>query len=241
MNAFFLFGFRSDTESDIESLADTLVSHDSIESEDTSPIVRHQHDFKSSRKALCEKGKLKSDPGSEVQPDQTLINQRILSQLDAIGKRFSVIESSASGATSKVKNSVCGSTTASSSLPSSSHEGNMNVKIPDLHTIKNDKLIQEQVEECIRQLTSSDKKGTDPRIKSQRGGSVDIYVKGKVKWPHEYVLAGSTKDRVTYNQLNITQFMAGFCRIMREESCQITKDHMLHYVISLLNDTNDFS
>ena len=194
-------------------------------------MVKHKHDFKSSRKALRGKGKVKSDPRSEDQLDQTLIHQRILFKLDAIGKRLSVIESSASGATSKVKNSVCGSTTASSSLPSSSHEGNMHAKIPDLHTIRNDKLIQEQVEEHIRQLSSSDKKGTDPRIKSQCGGSVDIYVKEKVKWPLEYVLVGSNKDRVTYNQLNITQFMVGFCRIMREESCQITKKHMLDYLI----------
>ena len=55
----------------------------------------------------------KSDLRSEIQPDKTLINQRILSQLDAIGKQLSVIESSPSVASSKVKNSVCGSTTAS--------------------------------------------------------------------------------------------------------------------------------
>ena len=172
-----------------------------------------------------------------------MINQRILSQLDAIGKRLSVIENSASVASSKVKNSdsVCGSTTASSSLPSSSQEDTMHAKLPDLHSIRHTRLIQDQVEECIRQLSNSDKKGTDPRIKSQSGGSVDIFVKEKVKWPHEYVLAGSTKDRVSYNQLNITQFMAGFCQIMREESCQTTKDHMLDYIISLLDDSNDFS
>ena len=189
------------------------------------------------------KGKVKPDPRSEVQPDQTLINQRILSQLDAIGKRLSVIENSASVASSKVKNSdsVCGSTTASSSLPSSSQEDTMQAKLPDLHSIRHNRVIQDQVEERIRQLSNSDKKGTDPRIKSQRGGSVDIFVKEKVKWPHEYVLAGSTKDRVSYNQLNITQFMVGFCRIMREESCQTTKDHMLDYIISLLDDSNDFS
>ena len=110
-----------------------------------------------------------------------MINQRILSQLDAIGKQLSVIESSPSVANSKVKNSVCGSTTASSSVPGSFHEDNMHAKLPDLYTIRHDKLIQEQVEERIRQLSSSDKKGTDPRIKSQRGGSVDIYVKEKVK------------------------------------------------------------
>ena len=233
---------RSDTESDIESLVDTLVSRGSTDSEDTSPVPKHTHDFKTSRKVMRGKGKVRSDPRSEVQPDQTLINQRILSQLDAIGKRLSVIENFASVASSKVKNSdsVCGSTTASSTLPSSSQEDNMHAKLPDLHSIRH-KLIQDQVEERIRQLSNSDKKGTVPRIKSQRDGSVDIYVKEKVKWPHEYVLAGSTKDRVTYNQLNITQFMAGFCRIMREESCQTTKDHMLDYIISLLDDSNDFS
>ena len=233
---------RSDTDSDIESLADTLVSRGSTDTDDTSPVSKHSHHFKTSRKTLRGKGKVKSDPRSEVQPDQTLINQRILSQLDAIGKRLSVIESSASVASSKVKksSSVCGSTTASSSLPSSSKEDTMHAKLPDLHTIRHDKLVQEQVEERIRQLSNSDKKGTDPRIKSQRGGSVDIYVKEKVKWPHEYVLAGNTKDRISYNQLNITQFMSGFCRIMREESCQVTKDHMLDYLISLLDDSNDF-
>ena len=35
--------------------------------------------------------------------------------------------------------------------------------------------------------------------------------------------------------------MAGFCRIMKEESCQITKNHMLDYLIALLDDSNNFS
>ena len=70
---------RSDTESDIESLVDTLVSHGSTDSEDTSPVHKQIHDFKTSRKAMRAKGKVRSDPRSEVQPDQTLINQRILS------------------------------------------------------------------------------------------------------------------------------------------------------------------
>ena len=234
---------RSDTESDIESLLDTFVSRPSTDSDDTSPVHKHSNDFKTLRKAMRGKGKVKPDPRSEVQPDQTLINQRILSQLDAIGKRLSVIENSASVASSKTKNSdsVCGSTSASSSLPSSSQEDTMHAKLPNLHSIRHNKMIQEQVQECIRQLSNSDKRGTDPRVKSQRGGSVDIFVKEKIKWSHEYILAGTTKDRVTYNQLNITQFMAGFCQIMREESCHVTKDHMLDYLISLLDDSNDFS
>ena len=70
---------------------------------------------------------------------------------------------------------------------------------------------------------------------------MDIFVKERVKWPHEFVLAGSTKDRNTYNQLNITQWMSGFCRILRDENCQKIRDHMLDYSIALLDDSNDFS
>ena len=104
-----------------------------------------------------------SDPREEKLPDQALINQKILSQLDAIDKRLTVIENkSASPAKPKAK------------------------KI--------------------------DKKES-----------------------------GNTKYIISYNQLNITQWMAGFCRIMKEESCQVTKDHMLDYLIALLNDSNDFS
>ena len=183
LNEFSLSGSvsRSDTESNIESLVDIFVSRASTDSKDTSPVHKHSNDFKTSRKAMRGKEKVRSDPRSEVQPDQTLINQRILSQLDAIGKRLSVIENSASVASSKTKNSdsVCGSTTASSRLPSSSQEDTMHAKLPKLYSIRNNKLIQEQVEERFRQLSNSDKKGTDPRIKSQRGGSVDIFVKEK--------------------------------------------------------------
>ena len=37
------------------------------------------------------------------------------------------------------------------------------------------------------------------------------------------------------------QWMAGFCRTMKEENCIQNKDAMLDYLISLLDDCNDFS
>ena len=36
------------------------------------------------------------------------------------------------------------------------------------------------------------------------------------------------------------QWMAGFCRAMREESDQNSKEAMLDYLISLLDDANNF-
>ena len=138
------------------------------------------------------------------QPDQTLINERILSQLDATGKRLTAIEqSSASAARPKAKK-VTVRGTASSSLNGSFSEGDSVKKLPELHTLRHDRSIQDQIEARIRQLSNNDVKGTDPKYKSQWGGAMDVFVKEGVKWPHEFVLAGSTKDRITYNQLNHT-------------------------------------
>ena len=79
------------------------------------------------------------------------------------------------------------------------------------------------------------------KLKSQRGGSVDVFVNHKVRWPHEFVLSGQNKDRVTYNQLSPVQWMAGFCRTIRKESDMAVREHMLDYVIDLLDDATDFS
>ena len=90
-------------------------------------------------------------------------------------------------------------------------------------------------------MSDNDSRGTNLKYKWQRDGSADIYVKERVKFPYELVLVGNTKDRVTsYNQMNIILWMAGFCRIVREENCRQTKDHLLDCLIALLDDSNDF-
>ena len=66
-------------------------------------------------------------------------------------------------------------------------------------------------------------------------------IKNRVKWPHEYVLSGLNKERVTYDQLSITQWVAGFGRTIKEESNAHLKDHMIDYLIALMDDANDFS
>ena len=48
-------------------------------------------------------------------------------------------------------------------------------------------------------------------------------------------------QEVTYNELSPIQWMASFCRTIQEESDMITKEHMLEYVIHLLDDATDFS
>ena len=62
-----------------------------------------------------------------------------------------------------------------------------------------------------------------------------------MKWPHEYILSGSHKERVSYDQLSIIQWVTGFGQIMRNEQDQTNKNSMLDYLIALFDDANDFS
>ena len=60
------------------------------------------------------------------------------------------------------------------------------------------------------------------KIKSQCGG-IEVFVKHRAKWLHKYVLAGNNKKCVMYDQITMGQWMAGFCRAMREETDQNSK------------------
>ena len=122
----------------------------------------------------------------------------IESYLDAINKRLDAIENpsvSVSASVSKLHATPRGKKqpvkTADSNLKLDGSVKNSDV-LSDLKSIRQDRYIQQQVEERIRKLSSLDKKGTEQNIKSQRGGGVDVYVKQRVKWPHKYVLAGNT-------------------------------------------------
>ena len=53
------------------------------------------------------------------------------------------------------------------------------------------------------------------------------------------MLAGSLKERISYDQLTMTQWMDGFCRTTREENDQnLRKSHV--ELIDLLDDAHDF-
>ena len=123
----------------------------------------------------------------------------------------------------------------------SSHSSRMHTQTSDtLVHLKANNNIQQAVAERLSELQHLNSTGMSQKIRSQRGG-VEVFVKQKVRWPHEYVLAGSNKERVTYNQLTMGQWMDGFCRAMREETDQNSKTAMLDYLISLLDDSNNFS
>ena len=183
-----------------------------------------------------------SSAGSSVLEGSTqqAINLQIINQLGVIGKRLDAIEKKGKNKTSNASK-IKGKSVRSSAndppvtLPT---QQPMVSPIPTLHALRSDALIQAQVDQRLRDLVDENKSGT--KIKSMRGGAVDV-VSHRVKWPQEYVLSGSKKERIQYDQLLVTLWVAGFCCIMKEENHVENKEHMLDYLIQLLEDANDFS
>ena len=73
------------------------------------------------------------------------------------------------------------------------------------------------------------------------GGGVDVLVSKKVAWPHDNVLRVVTRQRVTYDQLSLTQFIQGFTRNILDESDGKVREQMLWYLNDLMENAKDFS
>ena len=76
---------------------------------------------------------------------------------------------------------------------------------------------------------------------NRKRGGVDVFDHRRVHLPHEYVLSGVNKERISYDQLSATQWMTDFCRKVAEEKKITMREHTLDYLIALLEDANDFS
>ena len=168
---------------------------------------------------------------------QSVINSQILDQLQKIGKRLEKIENVECKKTSdksKIKTSKGASkskklVSAKSDLKSDAKSELHHSNLPTFDSLKEDAVIQSKVEQRLQELSELAKTGTIQKLKSQRGGQVEVMVKNRVKWPHEYILSGLNKERVSYDQLSVTQWVAGFGRTMREESDPEIKQHMLKH------------
>ena len=183
---------------------------------------------------------------------QDHINNQILKQLSQLNDRLTSIEQKdqkckKSVDKSKIKNAKKSKTknvaVTHGGLAPPGLDGVSGVAHPTIPTqarLRNDTEIQQQVQERLRHLADNLVQGNE-KIKSQRGGGVDVYVKNRVRWPHEFVLSGTNKERVTYDQLSTVQWMSGFCRTMKDQNDAQIREFMLDYLINLLEDANDFS
>ena len=72
-------------------------------------------------------------------------------------------------------------------------------------------LLQLKVDQRLQELSDLAKSGIpNAKFKFQRGGNVDVLIRNRVRWPHENVLSEVNKERVSSDQLNVTQWVAGF-------------------------------
>ena len=116
-------------------------------------------------------------------------------------------------------------------------------EVPSLCVLKSKKL-QRRVDKKIEELeqdSHSSGNETQFKHKSKRGGEIEVSVKKKVSWPHEPILGGSQRQRVSYDQLSLTQWVQGFCKNILEEKSNTRREAMVAYMSDLMEDTTDFS
>ena len=75
-----------------------------------------------------------------------------------------------------------------------------NVSLPTLDHLRANDNIEKAVAVRLTELQHLNSIVIPQKIKSQRGGLVEVFVKHRAKWQHEYVLAGNNKERVNYWQ-----------------------------------------
>ena len=125
---------------------------------------------------------------------QQAINLQILTQLGSISKRLDAIENKKpkkSSDVSKLKSKNTKKTVVPHTpvtLPPTQVSAQL---LPDLQFLRNDAYIQAQVEQRLKNLVEDNRSGK--KNKSLRGGSVEVVVPNRIKWPQEYVLAGFKK------------------------------------------------
>ena len=101
--------------------------------------------------------------------------------------------------------------------------------------------MQCEVEKRLAELRTLNESATKGRVKSQRGGPGEIFVKKSVDWPQNFILTGNQKTRPTYDDLSITQWVSGFVRCIQEEKSETCRSAMLDYLANLMEDASDFS
>ena len=70
----------------------------------------------------------------------------------------------------------------------------------------------------MEELKHINERDCQGKFRSQRSVNDDGTVKFKIPWPQYQVLSGSTRSRLSYDQLNVFQWISGFTRIALDES-----------------------
>ena len=194
---------------------------------------------------------------TDSEEDSVDVQARILQELQKMNSRLHVVEKQVAEKTSKAKKDTRKKLSTVGKFDKSdckvkqkskyvvcTDESSEDSDFPSLYDIKTSKAVQRKIDRSLTNLdTSFVPQGNENahKLKSKRGGPVDVVVNKKVAWPHEHILGGLNRQRVTYDQLTLTQFIQGFVKNIIDESDRKCKDKMLHYLGDLMEDATDFS
>ena len=107
--------------------------------------------------------------------------------------------------------------------------------------LRNNKSVQHEVEKHLTELRNLNESANKGKVKSQRGGPGEIFVKKSVDWPQHFILTGTHKNRLSYDDLTITQWASGLVWCMQEEKSEHNKACMLDHLGNIMEDASDFS
>ena len=116
--------------------------------------------------------------------------------------------------------------------------------MPNVKSLRTSRVIQQKVDQRLAKLeqqSNTQGNSTGAKLKSKRGGNVDVYVEKRVAWPHEAILGDVSRQHIAYDQLSLTQFVQGFSKNILDESDQKICEKMIQYLSELMEDTTDFS
>ena len=211
------------------------------------------------KQPLQDNSSASSEASSEEDMEQSAVIQSndtqslILAELKKLGKRLdrveSKVEDSQKASSHHHRDNAKLSTSCSSKKSvkhckkvsyddSSSEEDNV-LTVSELRASKR---IQKKVDEKLAELDEIPKVKGNETVKSKRGGGgIEVVVKNKISWPHEIILGGPSRQRLTYDQMSLTQFVQGFTRNILEEKDGKIKASMVRYLGELMEDATDFS
>ena len=113
--------------------------------------------------------------------------------------------------------------------------------VSSLPYLQNNTSILAEVDKRLSELAQINESATRGRMKSQRGGPGEIPVKKVVDWPQTFILTGNRKSRLTYDDLMVTHWVAGFVSCIQEKKSAETRASMLYYLGNLMEDASDLS
>ena len=172
------------------------------------------------------------------------MGSKILSAIQGVDSRLSVMESkvaqNAALLTSKVSGSI---TTSGSPSLDTNHNIAQPSMMPSLVAMQSSAQLQARVDDRMSHLEGLPDSCSQlaGKFRSQKGGKEVVFCKRQVPWQHNYILTGNHRECISYDDLDVYQWVADYAGIAKDEGDIDLKNTMLENLIALMEDAHEFS